>query len=86
MRAAGRDELEPDEDAWHEDQDRGPADAALLAKPGPGNTSRGAGYSLADLVGPFVFRAFPFAVAGNIVFGEWALDYILALASRITFQ
>ena len=41
----------------------------------------GAGCTLADLVGPFVFRAISFAVAGSMVFGEWTLDYILAMAS-----
>jgi len=46
----------------------------------------GAGCSLADLVGPFVFHALPFAVAGSMVFGEWTLDYILALGAGVTFQ
>lgn len=46
----------------------------------------GAGCSLADLVGPFVFHAAPFMVAGSMVFGEWTLDYILALATGVTFQ
>ena len=46
----------------------------------------GAGCTLADVVGPFVFRALPFAVAGSMVFGEWTQDYILALASGVTFQ
>ena len=46
----------------------------------------GAGCSLADLVGPFIFRALPFMAAGSMVFGEWTLDYILALAAGVTFQ
>ena len=46
----------------------------------------GAGCSLADLVGPFVFHALPVMVAGSMVFGEWTLDYILALAFGVTFQ
>jgi len=46
----------------------------------------GAGCTLADLVGPFVFLALPFAVAGSMVFGEWTLDYILALVFGVTFQ
>jgi hypothetical protein len=46
----------------------------------------GAGCSLADLVGPILFRAAPFAVAGSLVFGEWTLDYILALLVGVTFQ
>jgi uncharacterized protein DUF4396 len=33
-----------------------------------------------------VFRAAPFAVAGSLVFGEWTLDYILALLIGVTFQ
>lgn len=46
----------------------------------------GAGCSLADLIGPFLFRALPFAVAGSKVFGEWPLDYGLALLVGVTFQ
>jgi len=46
----------------------------------------GAGCSMADLVGPFIFRALPFMVAGSMVFGEWTLDYLLALATGVTFQ
>ena len=46
----------------------------------------GAGCSLADLIGPFVFMLLPFTVLGNEVFGEWTLDYILALAIGVTFQ
>ena len=46
----------------------------------------GAGCSLADLVGPFLFRAAPFLVLGSLVFGEWTLDYALALLVGVTFQ
>jgi hypothetical protein len=46
----------------------------------------GAGCSLADLIGPFVFRLLPFVVAGSLVFGEWTLDYILALIVGVAFQ
>jgi len=46
----------------------------------------GAGCSLADLIGPFVFMLMPFAVLGSEVFGEWTLDYVLALAIGVTFQ
>lgn len=46
----------------------------------------GAGCSLADMIGRFLFRALPFAVAGSLVFGEWTLDYLLALLVGVTFQ
>jgi Domain of unknown function (DUF4396) len=46
----------------------------------------GAGCSLADLVGPILFRAAPFLVAGSLVFGEWTLDYLIALVIGVTFQ
>jgi Domain of unknown function (DUF4396) len=46
----------------------------------------GAGCSLADLTGPFAFRAIPFAVIGSLVFGEWTLDYLIALMVGVTFQ
>ena len=46
----------------------------------------GAGCSLADLVGPFLFRAAPFLVLSSLVFGEWTLDYALALLVGVTFQ
>jgi len=46
----------------------------------------GAGCTLADLMGPSVFRAAPFLVLGSLVFGEWALDYLLALLVGVTFQ
>ncbi len=46
----------------------------------------GAGCSLADLVGPFLFRLLPFVVLGSLVFGEWTLDYVLALLVGVAFQ
>jgi len=46
----------------------------------------GAGCSLADMIGRFLFRALPFAVARSLVFGEWTLDYLLALLVGVTFQ
>lgn len=46
----------------------------------------GAGCSLADLIGPVLFRLWMFAVLGSMVFGEWTLDYVLALLTGVTFQ
>jgi hypothetical protein len=46
----------------------------------------GSGCTLADLVGPFVFAAAPFAVLGSMVYGEWTLDFILALLVGVSFQ
>jgi hypothetical protein len=46
----------------------------------------GAGCSLADLIGPWIFLAFPFAIFNNFTFGEWTLDYFLALLTGVTFQ
>ena len=46
----------------------------------------GAGCSLADLIGPILFRAAPFVIASSLVFGEWTLDYVLALLIGVTFQ
>jgi len=46
----------------------------------------GAGCTLADLVGPFIFRAMAFAVLGSMVFGEWTLDFVLALLVGVSFQ
>jgi hypothetical protein len=38
------------------------------------------------LVGPFLFRLLPFVVLGSLVFGEWSLDYVLALLVGVAFQ
>lgn len=46
----------------------------------------GAGCSLADLIGPWLFLMFPFTLFNNYTFGEWTLDYFLALLIGVTFQ
>lgn len=46
----------------------------------------GAGCSLADLIGPWIFMVIPFTLGGSLTFGEWTLDYILALLTGVTFQ
>lgn len=46
----------------------------------------GAGCTLADLLGPWLFRLAPFALLGSAVFGEWAMEYILALILGVVFQ
>ncbi|MDX8336068.1 DUF4396 domain-containing protein [Candidatus Cetobacterium colombiensis] len=46
----------------------------------------GAGCSLADLIGPWIFLVFPFTLFNNLTFGEWTLDYFLALLTGVTFQ
>ncbi|MCQ8213115.1 DUF4396 domain-containing protein [Cetobacterium somerae] len=46
----------------------------------------GAGCSLADLIGPWIFIVFPFTLFNNYTFGEWTLDYFLALLTGVTFQ
>ncbi|MTI17125.1 DUF4396 domain-containing protein [Rhodobacteraceae bacterium RKSG542] len=47
----------------------------------------GAGCSLADMIGPWLFFLFiPFTFLGSYVFGEWVLDYVLALAIGVWFQ
>jgi len=46
----------------------------------------GAGCTLADLIGPFLFAAMGFEVFGSLVYGEWTLDYILALLTGVSFQ
>lgn len=46
----------------------------------------GSGCTVADLIGPFLFRVMMFAVLGSVVFGEWTLDYILALIIGVIFQ
>lgn len=46
----------------------------------------GAGCTLADLVGPWLFRILPFMVLGSMLFGEWTLDYVLALIFGVFFQ
>ena len=46
----------------------------------------GAGCSLADLIGPWLFLIFPFTIFNNYTFGEWTLEYFLALLTGVTFQ
>ena len=47
----------------------------------------GAGCSLADLIGSFIFfYLIPFSIAGQSIFGEWVFDYILALIIGVFFQ
>lgn len=46
----------------------------------------GAGCTLADLAGPWLFRLAPFALFGSVVYGEWTLEYLLALIAGIAFQ
>jgi hypothetical protein len=74
-------------------QNAGPMNKGMDMAPRPfwqsivaGTLHCGAGCSLADLIGPILFRAAPFAVAGSLVFGEWTLDYIIALLIGVSFQ
>ncbi|MPQ44529.1 DUF4396 domain-containing protein [Clostridium tarantellae] len=46
----------------------------------------GAGCSLADLIGSWLFLIFPFKIFNNLTFGEWTLEYCLALLTGVTFQ
>ena len=46
----------------------------------------GAGCTLADLIGSWIFFFFPFSIFQNLTFGEWTLEYILALITGVTFQ
>lgn len=46
----------------------------------------GAGCTLADLVGPWLFRLMPFVVLGRAMYGEWTLEYVLALIFGVGFQ
>ena len=46
----------------------------------------GAGCTLADLVGPWLFRLAPFTLWGHAMYGEWALEYVLALLFGVGFQ
>lgn len=46
----------------------------------------GAGCSLADLIGPWIFLVLPFTIFNNLTFGEWVLEYFLALLTGVTFQ
>lgn len=46
----------------------------------------GAGCTLADLVGPWIFRLMPFMLFGRLMYGEWLVDYVLALVAGVFFQ
>ncbi|SJZ51766.1 DUF4396 domain-containing protein [Anaerorhabdus furcosa] len=46
----------------------------------------GAGCSLADLIGPWIFLLIPFTLFNHLIFGEWVLDFIIALLIGATFQ
>lgn len=46
----------------------------------------GAGCTLADLTGPWLFRLMPFGLWGRPMYGEWALEYALALIFGVGFQ
>lgn len=46
----------------------------------------GAGCTLADLMGPWLFRLAPFALLGSAVYGEWVMEYLLALVIGVAFQ
>ena len=47
----------------------------------------GAGYSLSDLVGSWIFYyLLSFSILNQKIFGEWLFDYILALIIGVLFQ
>ena len=46
----------------------------------------GAGCTLADLAGPWLFRLAPFALFGSVDYGEWTLEYLMAHIAGIAFQ
>lgn len=46
----------------------------------------GAGCTLADIIGEWVTRYIPVLIAGSQLFGNWVLDFILALIIGIYFQ
>ena len=46
----------------------------------------GSGCTIADIIGAWVFRLLPFTLFGNILYGEWALEYVLALIIGVFFQ
>lgn len=46
----------------------------------------GAGCTLSDLIGPWIFLLVPFTLFGSLTFAEWTLDYLLALLIGATFQ
>lgn len=46
----------------------------------------GAGCTLADLLGSLLFRMASFILFGSSLYGEWAVDYVLALIIGVFFQ
>ncbi|MEG0239952.1 DUF4396 domain-containing protein [Anaerorhabdus sp.] len=46
----------------------------------------GAGCTLADLIGPVLFTFIPFALFNQLTYGEWVLDFVIALIIGATFQ
>lgn len=46
----------------------------------------GSGCTLADSIGPWLFRLAPFFLFGSIVYGEWLVEYVLALIFGVFFQ
>lgn len=46
----------------------------------------GAGCTLADLIGPVLFTFIPFTLFNQLTFGEWLLDFFIALIIGATFQ
>lgn len=46
----------------------------------------GAGCTLADLIGPVLFTFIPFTLFHQLTFGEWLLDFFIALIIGATFQ
>lgn len=46
----------------------------------------GAGCTLADIIGEWITHFIPFSIGGSILFGNWMLDFILALIIGVYFQ
>lgn len=51
-----------------------------------GATHCGAGCSLGDISAEWIHYAAPFTLAGEAIFGAWALDYALAILFGVFFQ
>ena len=49
-------------------------------------THCGAGCTLGDIVAEWVHFAYPFAIAGDAIFGAWTIDFVLAFLFGIAFQ
>ena len=46
----------------------------------------GAGCTLADIIGEWITHYIPISIGGSLIFGNWVLDYILALIIGVYFQ